>query len=86
MCSSDLALGARLASEVGVPAWNATIALGTSVTRLATIWAVGAYHMFGTTVIAASAGLMFVPVLSAWGLYLVTKQPRRERVRAYASR
>ena len=87
LSGTDLqAAGARLATAMGLPAWNAALAWLALGGRLITAWALGAYQLFGPQAFAGAGALMAVPALSAVGLYLVSRQPRRQRVRAYAAR
>ncbi|MBI4421096.1 MAG: hypothetical protein HY560_09745 [Gemmatimonadetes bacterium] len=77
---------ALLVAEVGVPVWSTVldwIALGS---RMAGGWALGVYQFVGPAVFAGAGALALLPMLSAMGLYLIARQPRGRKVRAYAAR
>ena len=50
------------------------------------LYAHNAYAALGNALLGIIAALMFLPLISGWGLYQTMKQPRGKRIAAYAAR
>lgn len=80
------ALAAWLAANVAQTAWVATTQAATAGAQMLVFYALAVWGALGNAVFPLAAACMFLPMMSAWGLYFTLKQTSGKRIAAHAAR
>jgi hypothetical protein len=80
------ALAASFSAAIAQPLMAMTLQGAALASEAVSFYALAAFSALGNALFAIVAALMFIPVLSTWGLYLTLKQTRGKRIAPYAAR